>query len=169
VHGLRDDGRYESWRSRALTVAGHDTPTRSADLMAIMAFAEARTALHAGRFERAVDLVERCSAPFPERWWEGYARAAGAELAVAAGLPDAADRLARAAWLQTEHHWAAACLARARGRLTGDPSDLAQALAGWERLDARFERACTLMLMPQRAAEGRAELSALGCLSAVTP
>lgn len=163
VHGLRDDGRYELWRSRALTVAGHDAPTRSADLMAIMAFVEARIAIHAGDLDRAGALVERSSAAFPERWWEGYARAAGAELAVVAGFPDAAERLARIDPLAAEHRWAAACLARARGRLTGDPGAIAEALAEWDRLDARFERACTLLLMPDREPEGRAELSALGC------
>ncbi len=36
-------------------------------------------------------------------------------------------------------------------------------MAGWEHLDARFERAITLLLMPGRATEGRAELDALGC------
>jgi len=36
-------------------------------------------------------------------------------------------------------------------------------VAGWERIDARFERACMLLLMPGRADEGRAELTTLGC------
>jgi hypothetical protein len=36
-------------------------------------------------------------------------------------------------------------------------------VAGWERIDARFERACTLLLLDERADEGRAELRALGC------
>jgi hypothetical protein len=39
----------------------------------------------------------------------------------------------------------------------------AQTLAGWERIDARFERACTLLLMDGRAGEAHAELTALGC------
>ena len=99
----------------------------------------------------------------PERWWEGYARAAGAELAVVAGFPDAAERLARIEPLAAEHRWAAACIARARGRLTGDPDAIAAALEEWERLDARFERACTLLLVPGREAEGRTELGRLGC------
>ena len=162
VHGLRDDGLYELWRSRALTVAGHDTPTDSADLMASMAFVAARIAVHSGGGDTAA-LVEWCFADFPERWWEGYARAAGAELAVVAGFPDAAERLARIEPLAAEHRWAAACLARARGRLTGDPQAIAAALEEWERLDARFERACTLLLVPGREAEGRTELGRLGC------
>ncbi|MEQ7123743.1 LuxR C-terminal-related transcriptional regulator [Actinopolymorpha sp. B11F2] len=163
VHGLRGDGRYELWRSRALTVAGCDDPAESPDLMAVMAFVDARIAIHAGDVGGAGVLVERAYAAFPERWWEGYARAAGAELAVVAGLPDAAERLAQLEHLATEHRWTAACLDRARGRLERDPDAIAEALAAWERLDARFERACTLLLLPDREPEGHAELRALGC------
>jgi predicted ATPase/DNA-binding CsgD family transcriptional regulator len=163
VHGLRDDGRHALWRSRALTVAGCDTPAGSPDLMAIMAFVEARIAMYSGDVAHAGTLVKQCFARFPERWWEGYARAAGAELAVVAGRPDAAERLAAIEPLAAEHQWAAACLARARGRLTGETGAISEALATWERLDARFERACTLLLVPGREPEGRAELDALGC------
>ena len=162
VHGLRGDGDYDLWRSRALTVAGCDDPAGNPDLMAVMAFVDARIAIHAGDPSDAAALVGRADADFPERWWEGYARAAGAELAVVAGLPDAADRLDRLAPLADEHRWAAACLARARGHLTGDPDVVAESLAMWERLDARYERACTLLLIPDREAEGRAELRAIG-------
>ncbi|MEV4141678.1 LuxR C-terminal-related transcriptional regulator [Dactylosporangium sp. NPDC049742] len=163
VHGLRGDGQGDLWRSRALEVAGHDDPRHSGDLAAVIAFADARTAVHTGDTDRAAALVERCTAGFPERWWEGYARAAGAELAVLAGLPDAAGTLARIAPVASEHRWAAAVLTRARGRLTGDPAVVRQALAQWDRLDSRFERACTLVLLPGQEAAGRGELTALGC------
>jgi hypothetical protein len=163
VHGLRADGRYESWRSRAYTVAGHDAATRGGEIEAIMAFAEARIAIHAADVDRAGALVERAFATFRERWYEGYARAAGAELAVVAGRPDAARRLDQLVPVAAEHRWAAACLARARGRLTGDAGAIGEALTEWDHLGARFERACTLLLLPDRAAEGRAELRALGC------
>ena len=92
-----------------------------------------------------------------------YAWAIAAEVAIVAGLPDAADRLAAAAPAGEENYWAAACLARAAGRLNGDHGALARSLAGWEGIDARFERACTLLLMDGRADEGRAELATLGC------
>jgi predicted ATPase/DNA-binding CsgD family transcriptional regulator len=163
VHGLRNDGRYQRWSSRALTVAGCDDPTDCPDLKAITAFVEARIAIHSGDHHQAATLVERADAAFPERWWEGYARAAGAELAVVAGLADAAGRLTRLEALAAEHHWAAACLARARGRLQRDTHALADAVSRWERLDARFERACTLLLLPGHEPEGQAELRALGC------
>jgi hypothetical protein len=58
---------------------------------------------------------------------------------------------------------AVACLARAAGRLHGDREALQRSLDGWERIDARFERACTLTLLPDRPDEGIAGLRALGC------
>jgi hypothetical protein len=101
------------------------------------------------------------------RWYAArpYAWAIAAEVAVVAQVPDAAARLAAAAPAGAENYWAAACLDRAAGRLRGDAAALARSLAGWERIDARFERACTLLLMNGRADEGRAELAALGCHS----
>jgi hypothetical protein len=87
---------------------------------------------------------------------------AGAELAVAAGLPDAAVRLAAALSDTTaENDWAAACLTRAAGRLHRDPDELSAAVEAWERIDARYERACTLLLIPAREDEARKELAAL--------
>jgi hypothetical protein len=103
------------------------------------------------------------------RWYAArpYAWAIAAEVAVVAGLPDAAERLAAAAPAGEENYWAAACLARAAGRLHGDHGalarSLARSLAGWEAIDARFERACTLTLIDGRAAEGHPQLAALGC------
>jgi hypothetical protein len=62
-----------------------------------------------------------------------------------------------------ENIWAAACLARARGRLHGDRAALEEAVSGWQAIGARFERACTLCLLPDRRDEGTAELAALAC------
>ena len=61
-----------------------------------------------------------------------------------------------------KNYWASACLARAAGRLHSDRDALERSVAGWELIDARFERACTLTLLPDRSAEGLAELRALG-------
>lgn len=163
VHGLRGDERYELWRSRALQIAGSEQATDSPDLMACMAFVEARVAVHTGLLDSGAVLVARTAAPFPEPWWACYARAAGAELAVVAGRPDAAGSVALAEPAAAENDWAAVCLARARGRHDGDVGALRAAAEDWERLGARFERACTLMLLPDRAGEGRAELNALRC------
>ena len=85
-------------------------------------------------------------------------------MAVVAALPDAPRRLATTAPVAQENLWATACLARANGRRHDDRAALEESLAGWERIGSRFERACTLLLLlPDRAAEGRAELAALGC------
>ena len=107
------------------------------------------------------ELVERAFATYARNPGGPYAKAAGAELAVVAGLPDAQARLAEAESYARHNSWAQACLARARGRRFGDEAALAESVAGWERIGARVERAFTLLLIPGREAEGRAELAHL--------
>jgi len=139
-------------------------------LEAAAAFTEARICLHEGRIDAAVAATAGLR-PEAETWYDvphwrslrPYAWAMAAEVAVAARLPDAAARLAAAAPAGQENYWAAACLVRAAGRLRGDRDALEESLAGWERIEARFERACTLTLLAERAEEGKAELAALGC------
>jgi hypothetical protein len=82
---------------------------------------------------------------------------------VIAELPNAVELLEAAAPEADENDWAAACLLRATGRLHGDRDALAAAVDRWERIEARFERACTLLLLPDRVSEGEAELHDLGC------
>ncbi len=159
AHGLRRDGTFETWQQRALAMGRIDEETTAPLLDAPFVFAEARVALHNG--DGSADLVARCFASFGEQWWAPYARATGAELAVVTGLPDAAARLDAAEPAAAENDWAAACLARSRGRLSGDAAALTAAAEGFERIGARFERACTWLLVPARAAEGRDELNAL--------
>jgi hypothetical protein len=36
-------------------------------------------------------------------------------------------------------------------------------VTGWEQMQARYERAVTLLLIPSREREGEQELRALGC------
>ncbi len=162
VHGVRGDvPHFEEWRSRALRVAHVADAADSLALAAPAAFTDARVAVHTGRYDDAPRLVAAAHADFLEKWWMPYAYAAGAELAVVAGLPDAADRLDRAGPAAKENDWAAACLARATARRTGDLELMADSAAQWERLGARFERAVTLLLIPERVEEGAAELAAL--------
>jgi len=152
AHGLLGDGEFAVWRARAVEIArGPDTPS----LQASAAFVDARTAVHMGAFEDAESLVAKAFGPFTELWWQPYAHAAGAELAVAAGLPDAARHVATAAASARENAWAAATLARVHG-------DLAGAAEQWASIEARFEWAYTLSLLPDRADEGRAALRELG-------
>ncbi|RKS78991.1 hypothetical protein BZB76_0429 [Actinomadura pelletieri DSM 43383] len=158
AHGLLGDvDGFRLWRARAERVAGG---AGSRYLASFAAFVDARTALHAGKPDAR--LVDAACADFPPQdWYRTYARATAAELAVVAGLPDAAARLAAAEDAAVENAWAAACLSRATGRLHGDEAELDAAVRAWERLGARFERACTLLLIPARADEGRAELATL--------
>jgi hypothetical protein len=157
AHGLRgDDDASRLWRSRAL-----DPPDRQR-YGHFMAFTDARLALHHGRFEKAAELVEAALIGRSTSVTAPYREAVAAELAVVAGLPGAADRLT--ATSAGENDWAAACLARAHGRLYEDDQRVRAALAIWERIDARFERACTLLLLPGRVDEGMGELAELGCV-----
>jgi predicted ATPase/DNA-binding CsgD family transcriptional regulator len=173
VQGLRGDApAFEEWRSRARRMAHVDNAADSRAVAAAAAFTDARVAAHTGRYADpavpptdrygdAPGLVSAAMVAFPEKWWMAYAHAAGAELAVVAGLPDAAERLTQAEPAAAENDWAAACLIRATARHTGDQQLMAEAVTQWDRLGARFERAATLLLVPQRTAEGRAELTAL--------
>ncbi|MGH3488242.1 MAG: ATP-binding protein [Actinopolymorphaceae bacterium] len=164
VHGVRGDvPRFEEWRSRARRMAHVDDAASSRALAGPAAFTDARVAAHNGRYVDAPGLVAAALAAFPEKWkwWLAYAHATGAELAVVAGLPDAAERLVAAEPAAAENDWAAACLARATARHTGNRKLMAESVTRWERLGARFERAATLLLVPERAAEGSAELDSL--------
>ncbi|MDO3705972.1 LuxR C-terminal-related transcriptional regulator [Micromonospora sp. C28SCA-DRY-2] len=157
--GLRGDrAGLPYWRQRLRRcTSGVDVSS-----LASAVFAAGRVALHLADFTEAAGLVEQSFGEFPNFRYDTYARAVGAELGVAAGLPDAAGRLAAAERSTAGNAWAAACLARARGRLTGDPDAIAATLPRWERLGARAEYACTLALLPGREAEARTELTALG-------
>lgn len=164
AHGMAGELElFALWQARACELARVDHPSESRYLAAYAAFVDARVAVHAGRLDDAAALVDRAFAPFRRRWYEGYARVTAAELAVVAGLPDASQRLAAAEPYGRENDWAAACLARGRGRMGSDPAALAAAVTGFERIGAEAERACTLVLLPDRADEGRAELLRLGC------
>ncbi|TDW70228.1 ATP-binding protein [Kribbella pratensis] len=161
VHGLRDDGLFDVWQSRALAVARCTDVEDAPWLAAPYTFARARVAVQLGAVEQATDIVRRAFAEFSERWWAPYARAAAAELAVVAALPEAPDLLAATAPEAAENDWAAACLTRATARSTGDRDALLAAADAFKDLGARFEWASTLALLPDRAAEGRGELAVL--------
>jgi hypothetical protein len=165
LRGDRDGMR--EWRDRAAKLTAGRT-RRSLVLFA--AFTDSRAALHRGRYEQAAAALDGLG--IGERPWydntrhwdyDAYAWALAAEAAVIAGLPDAGQRLADATPAAQENLWAAACLARANGRLHDDRAALEESLAGWQRIGSRFEHACTLLLMPDRAAQGHAQLDALDC------
>ena len=168
-HSLRgDDAAAADWRSFAgVELAGDQTRNIHFQVAGMTTFVEARLALHFGRWDEAAQLLAHLPTG-KNAWWQvrhwyfdAYQWAVAADLAVAAGLPDAAARLAAAEPAAQENRWAAACVARARARLTGDTADLAAAVTAWERVGARYERACTLALIPSRVDEARAELDDL--------
>jgi hypothetical protein len=168
VCGLRgDNDGVRKWRGRAAELAAGQPP---ASFRLFAAFADSRVALHDGRYDQAAAVLAGLG--IGERPWydntqhqdyDAYAWALAAETAVIAALPDAAHRLAISAEAAQENLWAAACLARASGRLHDDRAALEESLAGWQHIGSRFEQACTLLLLPDRAAQGHAELEALGC------
>ncbi|TDB95733.1 ATPase [Actinomadura sp. 7K534] len=158
VHGLRGDrARHREWRARVPDAATGQV----FDLSALAGFADALVAVHGGCLGGAAELVAGLFSDATDPLYAGYAHPAGAELAVLAGLPDAAALVSAAEAAAAENAWGAACLARARGRLHGDAGELAASAEAWERLGARFERAATLLLLPGRADEGRAEMARL--------
>ncbi|QYN34463.1 LuxR C-terminal-related transcriptional regulator [Pseudonocardia sp. DSM 110487] len=147
-----DEEQAALWNARAAEAGGANVFHLQHAPLGV--FTAARTAVHLGR---AAEVPEPTSGRY-----HAYAVAAHAELAVVAGRPDAAERLAAAESGSAGHAWAAACLARATGRLHGDHDALEAAVAGFERIGARLEWAATLLLLPGRAAGGRAQLTALG-------
>jgi predicted ATPase/DNA-binding CsgD family transcriptional regulator len=142
---LEEPESVARWRSRAAEVAGGALRTAP-----VAVFVDARLAVHSGRFDDAESLARTAFAlKAPLDPYLAYARAASAELAVAARLPGAADLLSAAAPLTEENDWATAFLARARGRLNEDRTELTRALMAWERLDAQAERDYTQTLLAQ--------------------
>jgi predicted ATPase len=159
AHGLRRDGSFETWQQRAVELARTGGTAAVPVLSAAAAFADARVAVHNGTPSRS--LVEQAFAGFAELWWAPYAHAAGAELAVVAGLPDADRWLRAAGTTAAENSWAEACLLRAHARQTGEAAALRRAAEGFARIDARFEHACTLLLIPDHTDEALTMLSDL--------
>ncbi|GII52064.1 hypothetical protein Pth03_04530 [Planotetraspora thailandica] len=144
AHGLRGDhAAYRLWQAQAEQALGTGEPGS----MVFAAFVDARVAVETGAVEDAAALVSRAFADSPTGWPAAYARAAGAELAVLSGLSGADRLLAAAAETADENDWAAACLARARGRRDGDADALQDSLRGWGRIGARFERDHTSRLL----------------------
>ncbi|MEU4191863.1 LuxR C-terminal-related transcriptional regulator [Kribbella sp. NPDC026611] len=154
VHGLRDDGLFDTWQQRALEAARCDDLDDAPWLVAPYLFAEARVATHLADTrsadyradDRADEIVRRAFGEFGEHWWAPYAQASAAELAVVAGLLGVPELLAAAAPAAAENDWAAACLARAAARLSGDHEALTAAAEAFGRIDASFEREATLAL-----------------------
>ncbi|MGH9123860.1 MAG: hypothetical protein ACRDZ8_03910, partial [Acidimicrobiales bacterium] len=155
VYGLRgDDDAYPWWWDLARQVSG------GLDGKGFSVFSRLRVALHRGSDPVPPPTVAN---PPEHGILRAFASLMRVEMAVVTHAPDADAELAGAWPLGEENQYAAAHLLRAAGRLHGDEGELEQAVDRWEAVGARFERACTLALIPARRAEGEAELAALGC------
>jgi predicted ATPase/DNA-binding CsgD family transcriptional regulator len=170
AYSLRgDEAASRLWRSRVGDLGTRSRAAADLALAGFAAFADARIALHQGRLDQAARTAGTLGTGSGSwfgtrhRQYDAYTLAVAVEAAVLQRAPDAESRLAGAAPAAAENRWAAACLARATGRYTGDIAALRDAVAGWERVQARYERAITLLLIPSRASEGNQELRALGC------
>ncbi|MEP6851463.1 MAG: LuxR C-terminal-related transcriptional regulator [bacterium] len=170
AEAVRDDlAAAEEWSRFARYELAGGTPGRLTPSVAgVAAFVDARVALHRGRLDEALTAVADIPSSV-EGWstyqhvgFDAYPWAVAAEVAVVGDQPDADVRIRAAEPAAAENPWARAYLHRARGRRFSDRGELQAALAGWEAIGARFERACTLLLLPERTDEGRAELTALG-------
>jgi tetratricopeptide (TPR) repeat protein len=153
-----DEPAYRQWWDLAEQLSVNSNSSRS-----FRHFARTRIAMHRGDLHSDSALT----APVPTSQaphFDAYAGALATEAAVVAHRPDPDGRIAAALPLARDNDYAAAYLARAAGRLHGSEEELERALALWNAMDARFEVACTLLLMRGRAAQGRRELKSLGCV-----
>jgi predicted ATPase/class 3 adenylate cyclase len=164
-----DDPAADEWVLRARRVVGDATLLTHRNSAGMATFAFARRAMHAGRLAEAAQLTRTYGAnadpwyDVDKRWfYDAYVWALDAELAVLTGAADARARLDAARPAAAENRGAAACLSRARGRHQQERQLLEESIELWAAIDARFERAVTLLLLPDRAEEGRAELAAIG-------
>jgi predicted ATPase/DNA-binding CsgD family transcriptional regulator len=156
VYGLRgDEQNFTHWWDLAGIVNMHTTNV-------CRLYATSRLALHRGL---ADPIAEVSPSPDPDHsgTFEPYATGTAIELDVYEGNPGAEVRLAAALARHSENDFLSAQLLRVDGLFHNDQSKLREAVAAWESIGARFERACTLFLLPDRANEGADELLTLGC------
>jgi predicted ATPase/DNA-binding CsgD family transcriptional regulator len=169
-HGLRGHAAaYQEWLRRVadLFPAGDLWERRHAGTVA--AFTVARVALHAGSLEDARSVTSRyldsppSIPPGAPSYFDAYPRALAADVAAIAGSREAPALIDSAADVAAENRWAAACLDRARGRLSSDDDLVERAADAFADIGARFEVACTLHLLSQRADDAERLFAELGC------
>lgn len=148
------DDRAEEWRALAHRIGR--------EIEGFPLFADLRVALHRGDLAASTTLLEVVP-DASSAAYDMFTRAVAAEVAVVVGSDRASRLVEEALETKGENDWAAACSQRAAGRLSGDASMIEVSLDGWDRIDARFEWACTLTLLPERATQGVEALAALGC------
>jgi tetratricopeptide (TPR) repeat protein len=159
VFGVRGDEQgYAKWAELGTSIAQMKGPFPCGS------YFEARVALHTGAIEQVRVLSGQQVENGGGGYYQPYVEAVRVEVAVIAASDDAEVQLAAAQRLAPENDFVAAQLLRTVGRLHHDEAALKESVAGWEAIGARFERACTLLLLPDGRDEGEAELAALGCI-----
>jgi predicted ATPase len=170
AHGLRGHTEaYQEWLRRAAGLFPDGDMWERRNTGTVAAFTVARVAFHAGELEEAASVMARYidhPPPIPPgalSYFDGYPRALAADIAAAAASPDARGLIDAAAPAAAENRWARACVDRARGRLHHDPDLLENAAHAFAAIDASFEQACTLLLLPRHSARARRLLTELSC------
>jgi hypothetical protein len=162
AEGLRGDhDAFDEWWDLAVALCLDAWPN------SFLRYVGPRVAMHAGELDRALALTDdkgEWGGVWGGSMYRTYAAAMRAEVAVVAGLADAERLLADAVEPVAENDIAAAHVRRAQGRLVGDTVVLLEAASAFESVGARFERACTLLLVPDRADEGAREIAAMGAV-----
>ena len=159
VYGLRGEDASEA---RWLELAGQVSRQCEAAMHSFGRFVLPRIALHRGDVDGAV-LASGDNDAADGGLFHSYAEAMRIEAAAMSGANDADEQLDHPSSLVSENDFASAVVTRARGRRRGDAAELLAAADRFAAIGARFERACTLCLIPSRTAEGESELAALGC------
>ena len=116
--------------------------------------------MHDGRITEAHEVARAVDGL--DEYYGTYALAVRGELAVLRDENVEAE-LAITEVAAAESDWASACLAGARGRLHDDETELRDALEQFDRIGARFEWACTAVLLPDVADRGHRAFAELGC------
>jgi predicted ATPase/DNA-binding CsgD family transcriptional regulator len=166
IHALRgDEDARRDWMELVATLSAPLRPLPSATFGKVF---DALVLLHRGRSAEAVELLDDDPETFATSasgLWRAWYVAAWAEAAVLAELPDAADRVGRAALLTGGNPVADALVRRAAGiaalwsGTTGGRDDLVAAASALRTLGARYQWARTLVMLGRpEEVEGRAAL-----------
>ncbi len=174
VHAMRGD---EESRASWMEVVGTlRTPGVSPATMHFGEFFDGLVLLHRGQVEDAVSLLVEAPEDFVTHFngmWKPWYASVWAEAGVLAGLPEAADRVARARSVASGNPVVEAVLLRAEGLLEGGEhghAALAAAAAALHGLGARYQWARTLVMLGGDERErGEQELAALGATAMPWP
>jgi predicted ATPase/DNA-binding CsgD family transcriptional regulator len=167
VHALRgNDAERDRWIDISAILT---TPGRPREKIHFGHFFDALVLLHRGQAAEAVALLDQDPVDFVNHYdgmWRAWYASAWAEAAVLAGLPDADDRLTRAASITAGNPIAEAVVRRASGLAAANAdgrADVVGAAAELRCLGAKYQWARTLVMLGGEDRErGEQELAALG-------